>query len=631
MTSITIPKSVRHINYFAFYACSNKLTSITIPESVTEIGDYAFDKCPNLKNMTFNAVNCTYCDIPSSVTNLTIGNNVTTIPAGFLSDKSQIEQLTIPNSVTSIGAGAFYNTQPKLKSLTLGTGLLSIGDNAFSTASPNSSDKRTPYEIPKVFWLGNTPPEGYSNISASMNYVSNDQYKMQRQEKYQFLSSKFTINGITYIPVSPSERTCDVVDCVYSADNPDIVISDKVTNKGVELSVGSIKQYSFYDNDYIHSLVISKVGDIGASAFEDCSELQNATIQNNGQIGANAFKNSNKLSSINLGNDVTGICSEVFYGCSALTEIAIPNSVTELGYSAFQNCSALTKISIGTGVPLLPRNVFSGCSSLASLTIPNNISSVGDFAFAGCSSLSDITIEDTAIKAEDESVSSSATDYLTLGSNDSAPIFAYCPLDEVYIGRKLKYQTTSSYGYSPFYRNTSLRTVEITDAETQIYDNEFYGCSNLTSLKIGNGVKTIGNWAFSGCSSLDYFSAGNQVKSIGKEAFSDCTGLTKYYSYSAVPPVCGDQALDDINKWECTLYVPNESSDEYRAAQQWKDFFFIDEMEADSGINDVILDSNGEVKVFNLSGYKVSDSLDNLSPGIYIVKQGAITYKISVK
>ena len=174
----------------------------------------------------------------------------------------------------------------------------------------------------------------------------------------------------------------------------------------------------------------------------------------------------------------------------------------------------------------------------------------------------------------------SATAYLILGSNGSNPLFADCPLDEVYIGRRLLYQTGSSYGYSPFYRNTSLRTVEITDAETQIYDNEFYGCSNLASLKIGNGVTSIGNWAFSGCSSLDYFSAGYQVDTIGTEAFSDCTGLTKYYSYSIVPPGCGDQALDDINKQECTLYVPDESTDEYKAAPQWKDFFFMEEMEA---------------------------------------------------
>ncbi len=72
----------------------------------------------------------------------------------------------------------------------------------------------------------------------------------------------------------------------------------------------------------------------------------------------------------------------------------------------------------------------------------------------------------------------------------------------------------------------------------------------------------------------------NSVTEIGSDAFSDCTGLTSYYSYSVVPPTCGDQALDDINKWECTLYIPATSTDEYMAADQWKEFFFLSEMDA---------------------------------------------------
>ncbi|MCM1337994.1 MAG: leucine-rich repeat domain-containing protein [Candidatus Amulumruptor caecigallinarius] len=181
---------------------------------------------------------------------------------------------------------------------------------------------------------------------------------------------------------------------------------------------------------------------------------------------------------------------------------------------------------------------------------------------------------------------------LTLGSNGSSSLFSDCPLDEVYIGRKLSYNTGSSYGYSPFYRNTSLRAVEIADAETQIYDNEFYGCSNLQSLKIGDGVTTIGKYAFSGCSALEEFSAGAAVKSIGEDAFSDCTAMKNYYSYSEVPPTCGSQALDDINKWECVLHVPTESMDAYKAAPQWKEFFFIEDAGA---FEDVAADADDSV------------------------------------
>jgi hypothetical protein len=186
-------------------------------------------------------------------------------------------------------------------------------------------------------------------------------------------------------------------------------------------------------------------------------------------------------------------------------------------------------------------------------------------------------------------------------------------LDSVYIGGKIKYDTSSSSGYSPFYRNTSLRTIVITDEEEEIYNNEFYGCTNLKNVTMGDGVKKIGNWAFSGCSNLDYFNFGSGMQSIGDEAFSDCTNLTMLISYAEVPPTCGSMALDDINKWECVLRVPQNSLSAYQAADQWKEFFFIEDVL--TGIEDVKTE-NGNVKtaVYDLSGRRVQ----NATKGIYI-------------
>lgn len=659
---------VTKISESAFAVRSN-LTTVTIPNSVKSIGESAFKSCSSLDSLTFNAENCYISGgsanpaFPRSITHLTIGDKVTKIPAYFLYNGNRIENLTIPNSVTSIGEYAF-NESVYLKSLTLGAALKTIEKNAFCGYYSR------PISIPKVFWLGNTPPEGASIIRAYKEYASNDQYG-DSYEIYPFLSSKFIVDGIVYVPVSPSERTCNVVDCIYDKNRTNVEISDRVSNRGIEMKVNEICPYSFYENNYIQSLKLSNNGSIGYEAFYNCSKVETLKLLNNGSIGISAFDNCSKAETLELGQGIEKILDFAFASCSSIKEVSIPNSVIQLGYSAFYSCSALKSVSIGTGILKLPGGVFASCSSLTSLSIPNNVLSIEGSAFSSCVSLADVSFEgldeqmisqsfpdwtstnyasgstseqeytfsvvsgdvltfnysvaneydklivrinDTIVVSENknklgiyrkeftanEQVSlymayskgisgnaeASVTDIwlndqrLELGSNGTNPLFADCPLDEVYIGRKLSYETSSDYGYSPFYRNTSLRTVEITDAETQIYDNEFYGCSNLKSLKIGNGVKSIGNWAFSGCSSLDYFSAGFHVESIGKEAFSDCTGLKKYYSYSIIPPVCSSQALDDINKWDCTLYVPANSSDEYKAANQWKEFFFVDEMDA---------------------------------------------------
>ncbi|MBR6142373.1 MAG: leucine-rich repeat domain-containing protein [Bacteroidaceae bacterium] len=230
---------------------------------------------------------------------------------------------------------------------------------------------------------------------------------------------------------------------------------------------------------------------------------------------------------------------------------------------AFSGCEGITSLTLGEEVSSIGDYAFSGCCSLTAITIPKSVNAIGNYAFSGCTGLGTILMDDGNTE-------------LTLGSNGSSPLFAGCPLDSVYIGRNITYPTGSSKGYSPFCRNTSLRSVHISDAETEITPNEFYGCTNLKNVRLGDGITTIGDWAFSGCSSLDFFSFGSSVESIGKEAFSDCSTMTKLISKAAIPPICGTQALDDINKWECTLLVPDESLALYQAADQWKEFFFMD-------------------------------------------------------
>lgn len=290
--------------------------------------------------------------------------------------------------------------------------------------------------------------------------------------------------------------------------------------------------------------------------------------------------------------------------------------------------------NIGTGVPAIQYRTFYGCGSMKNISIPANVQSIGNYAFYSCYSLTNITIEDRETE-------------LSLGSNSSSPLFSSCPLKTVYIGGNISYSTDSSHGYSPFYRNTSLETVVITDKETEISENEFYGCSSLKNVTMGDGVTTIGNWAFSGCSALDYFEFGSGLQSIGQEAFSDCTACTKLISHAATPPVCGIQALDDINKWTCTLYVPTESIDMYKAADQWKEFFFIketgisdiqsDEVEvnvADGKVNISGVADGTLVEIYDMNGRCICRTKDNiitgLPCGIYIIKAGKTQKKVAL-
>lgn len=701
-----IPETVSSLGNSAFYACQY-LTGITIPKTINQIGSDCFRSCESLVNLNYNAIDCNAYSstsnspsmFPSTIKNINFGTEVTSIPARFLYNGCVVERIELPNSCTKIGDYSFRNCS-NLKSITFGSKLQTISSGAFSGTSPK-----------KAVWLGNTPPSGVNNISANVNFVSNNQYPFSESntKRYPFLSSKFEIEGAIYVPVSASERTCDVIDCTYNPENNSLIIPQIIENRGVNLSVLEVNSYALYGNSYLtaaqilcngklgsyafnncnnlQSIVLKNKGDIEASVFAGCNSLQSAEIDIEGSIGNNSFDNLQNLATVTLGEGIDAIGDYAFRGCKELTSLNIPNSVVSLGTGALQNCSSLSELNMGSGIKTLLGYVLDGCSSLAELFIPATMKSIGSYTFNGCTALSRVTFQDcqeddaedidhsyigenwVSTNTKDSSYSDhlwtfnvwsgdvltfewsvdseSGYDYLDvtvngvnvihksgsnqsgtyrqtfnytgpviieakyskdgsvsngkdqasisnmmlngmgyvyeglyLGSNGASALFSDCPLNEVYIGRRLLYSSSSSAGYSPFYRNTSIRTVEISDVEKQIYDNEFYGCTNLHTLTIGNGVESIGNWAFSGCASLDYFSAGFNVKKIGEEAFSDCIGLKNYYSFSIIPPVCGNQALDDINKWECTLHVPAESGDEYRSAEQWKEFFFLDEMDA---------------------------------------------------
>ena len=511
----------------------------------------------------------------------------------------------------------------------------------------------------------------------------------------------FEVDGVKYVPVNPSERTCDAIDCAYNETAEIINIGKNVTFKGIDMAVkrvnhyvcyqnpfikevklafesdlgfdaftgcinitkvttnndgdigsgafsnitnefianlnnkGSINSQAFYNSTGLKSIVVGdNVTDIGSEAFSGCRKLETVKLQNQGIINSSAFINCTTLTTATLGENITSIGSSAFYGCGALQGIVIPNAVTTLGNYAFYGCRRMTSAKIGTGITVINEYTFAGCASLTDLQIGSNVQNIGTYAFQNCSSLAKIEIPQAVTKINDYAFRGckrlkevimadrkADDEALTLGSNGQSPLFVDCPLDSIYIGRNISYSTASNYGYSPFYRNTSLRTVTITDKETEISPNEFYGCTNLKNVHIGDGVTTIGDWAFSGCSSLDYFAFGSSVTTIGKEAFSDCTAMTRLISHAATPPTCGTQALDDINKWNCTLSVPKGVTAAYQQAEQWKEFFFVNDDA--SGIRTTMTDSSVPFVLYDLNGYKNEE----WQRGINIIKYSDGTVK----
>ena len=587
-----IPNSVTTIGNSAFSNCQS-LTSVTIPNSVTTIGSYAFFWCTSLASVTIpNSVttigeaafsNC------QSLTSVTIPNSVTTIGNYAFSWCISLTSVTTPNSVTTIGEGAFLYCV-SLTSVTIPNSVTTIGNSAFSNCSSLTS-----VTIPNsVTTIGEYAFRGCSNLTSvtipnSVTTIGNSAFGGCNIKKaiwlaktpptgYENVSARTNYvsnnkyTSLSNVTISPYLSSIFEVDGIkYIPINP----AERTCN-AIDCTYDSSITNLIVDKTVLYKGVAMTVKNIMPYAFCNNTNINIAKANNDGNICESAFSGCNNLTKITLGENVKTIENSAFNDCSKLTEIVIPDAVTQIGNYAFDNCTSLTDV-----------------------------------------------------------IFKERTTEIALGSNGSSPLFSDCPLDSVYIGGKITYNKTSGYGYSPFYRNTSLRTVVITDKENEIYDNEFYGCSNLISVSIGDGVNKIGNWAFSGCSSLNYFAFGENVQSIGEGAFSDCTAMTKIISHCATPPVCGNQALDDINKWECTLFVPSESKDLYQSAEQWRDFFFIeDAIEEPATPGDITGDGIVNVgDITTIASMILDESLMNDAADINddgVVNVGDITTLVSI-
>ena len=99
-------------------------------------------------------------------------------------------------------------------------------------------------------------------------------------------------------------------------------------------------------------------------------------------IPSNLFNGCTSLTEIIIPSTITSIGSNAFDGCTSLTEISIPSSVTSVGNNIF---NGIKKINLSKGMTSIPSNLFNGCTSLTEIILPSTITSIGQKKFNGCS------------------------------------------------------------------------------------------------------------------------------------------------------------------------------------------------------------------------------------------------------
>lgn len=125
--------------------------------------------------------------------------------------------------------------------------------------------------------------------------------------------------------------------------------------------------------------------------------------------------------------------------------------------------------------------------------------------------------------------------------------------------------------------------------------------------------------------------------SLGYGTFNTCINLEKIYCKVEDPNYpnlnCYGSAFDYDTYSKATLYVPMGSVVKYKEVYPWINFINIQEFDQ-SGVEEITQDAEIDFTVpydiYNLRGIKMSETIDNLPMGIYIIRQGNKVIMIAV-
>ncbi len=572
LTSVAIPNTVTIIGYEAFRNCSS-LTSVTIPNTVTIIGYEAFRGCSGLTSLSVEAGNTVYdsrnnCNaiietatntlivgcqnttIPNSVTSIgdyafdgcsgltsvTIPNSVTSIGDYAFDGCSGLTSVTIPNSVTSIGDVAFYGCS-SLTSVTIPNSVTSIGDKAFRFCNSLSSIYVPCGELERFKQL-------LGDYSSYIKYAP-----------YPYTITTNAQNGYISTTNFDNYTICDEPLFVTCTPIPDygyhfVKWSDGNTDnpRAIELTQDITLTAEFAKNTYTISTTSANPEWGTTAGGKSALYLDEIEISATANYGYHFVQWSDREYICDDWWD--GVC---YYGHWGDYNIEPTRTIV------VERDSVITA-TFAKNVYTITKNAEHGYISgnweaeyldeVTMTVVPDYGYHFTQWSDGNTDNPREIVLtQDTAFTAE------FAVDRSGTCGNDYALTWSYNPTDK-------------------------CLTIQGSGAFDQHIQYGVEAPGNMEKLIVSEGVTTIGASAFAYQATLLEVSLPTTLQTIGEQAFYNCTGLTHIYNFRERPCVAYSNSFDGIDKFSCTLHVLSASVDMYKAATAWRDFYYIQTIDA---------------------------------------------------
>jgi len=504
----TMPPSVTAIDYLGSGGM------VTIPDMVFLVSNSTTYNVTSIRGEAFRG------DLNNELTNITIGNNVSSIGVFAFAD-NQITDVVIPDSVIPIEDSAFQDNQ--IMNLTLGNSVNSIGVFAFTR------NKLTSISIPD------------SVISIEANAFQDN-----------LLTSVDLGNGI----VSIGDGAFVGGRSIDNNQLTEITIPDSVISIGAE---------AFFENKLTNVTIGNKVSSIGNDAFRD-NQLGDVFIPNSVvSIGDRTFQ-GNQLTDVLIPNNVTSIGREAFEN-NNLTRVKLGDGLTSIGDNTFFRNNDITDVNSSNPNPVILPSGFndpflnSSNNSIRAnidLTVPTGaVQAYIDAGWTGFKSIteSEFTIDDFTYRITSKSPNGvEVKSYLGIEREITIPnsvinngvtfnvtSIRFLALTLKQLESVILPNNLITIGAAAF-RNNQLTSVTIPNNVTTILGNAFTD-NLLTNVTIPNNVQIIFEDAFKNNNLLSV-TIGSGVTQLGQGTFSGNNNLTRVTSLSNSPAMISSGDFD---------------------------------------------------------------------------------------
>ena len=372
-------------------------------------------------------------------------------------------------------------------------------------------------------------------------------------------------------------------------------IHDKLNNlESLDLSDTRIVAYSNSQSPLFLSINTYEDNSIPTTALMG-KKLRRISLPGKTQkIDMAAFAGCEQLERIEFPESLESIGDYAFSSCNKLISVTIPSDVKEMGEGAFSRCNKLEKVAIKTsGTFSVPKDAFQDCKALSTVTMSESVTNIGPGAFSGCTELLAMKFDDgnKLTTISEAAFASSGLEAIELEKCKNLTTIGMWAFANTPLKNAILPESVESVGDGAFYYNIDMEKIELPESLTTISNYLLAGDNSIVVKRptfegdvslldntdesytiVKENVTTIGDYAFYNMDQLQEFAVPSNVQYIGTKAMAGQTNLDLVRAAPITVPELGDEVWAGVNQSQIPLYTFEEALEDYKAAEQWKEF-----------------------------------------------------------